>query len=297
MSVKSEPRQEFVELGISMKNYVIAAVSTVLVSVVGAAIIAYLVLTPAIGFRIGGIAIGATFIVISLLVTFGFYVSYVSRLGKVARTSQHLDLTAAHNYYLAGIIVGVIGVLVIIFVPLGSMMNFMSIPTPTPAMIADIAVPIIVAAILVGLVPAILNILGAFRLNAWANWYAFSHGTSYSARRIYDGSNVMKWGSIVTLIPMVSIAGGIMSFVGFYLTGSGLVSEFERETVISEPKRQEVISPPIQPVTSATAEGPKSIPTIPPNSTVSPLIRFCGKCGTKIEVDNARFCVACGSSL
>ncbi len=309
MSVKSEIRQEFVDLGESMKNYVVAAVSTIIVLIIAVAIIASQVFMSTMGFRLSWIIAAAAIMVISIFVTFGFYLSFISRLGKAGRVSGYPDLMTAHNYYLGAIIVGIVGVLLIIFVPLGSLMTFMSTTMPTPRMVLDVVVPIVVGAVLIGLVPAILNILGAFRLNAWANWYAFSHGASFTAKRIYDGSNLIKWGAIVTIIPMVSIVGAIMSFVGFYQTGAGFVSEFERATVPSEQVRREVVTAPMPMGTQTTQEGTKNIPfvtpsvapnvvpTVAPTSTPSPLVRFCGKCGSRVETDNARFCVTCGSSL
>ena len=153
------------------------------------------------------------------------------------------------------------------------------------------------------ILPIILQIIGVLALDSWTTAYVSSSSASPLARKLKEGIDVLKWETILSVIPFVSGLAEILVYIGFYQFGDALVKEFGPASM-----PQPVSVMPIWDNSEITS---KNSITISPNSVIprpsfapkgpvtTQKILFCPNCGENLEVypETPRFCPKCGKNF
>lgn len=250
------------------------------------------------------------FIFLYIVAVFVLYCLFLSNLGKVSKLTGIPQLQKAYTYYLWAFLSGfiVVGVIFLLFFGLfASTLNsiFSDYSGSSDSLMGMfmgsfmIYVILIVVAVLV---PTILKIIGVLAFSDWAVYSHQSNSLSPFIRQVKEGSDLMKWGTILSIVPFVSSIAELLELIGFFQVGSNLMKEYGPQTNPNPVQFQSYGSPPqdyqqTQRISSNYSPYPSSIPTSSPTQTTK--IRFCPHCGGNLENlgGNPRFCPSCGRNL
>jgi hypothetical protein len=239
-------------------------------------------------------------------------------MGNCAKTTGDEQLKKLYSMYLWSLIVGIILDITLPFIMYFGIYGIIVSTASSSDMYTFMGTLLtyIILIIAIAIIPSILQIIGVLAFVKWSEWYASASHYSFGSQKIRDGMNLLKWGTILSVIPFTSSIGAILVYVGFYQVGTALKLEFGG---YSQPMVQQMpmIAQPIIPAPNVPRQNTsmptvnmrnkdESEPTFPNENTLKPNINpsqnklsFCSGCGEKlIGLDPyPRFCPKCGKPL
>jgi hypothetical protein len=305
-----QTRRSFVELGDTMRKYVIVQLALMVVSFLMAGTMFSIMFSfNHIGPRVFmGFGVFVVILLILSIMILVYFLKYLSALKRVALATHDLKLEKSYKMQLWGFLLPIIGSIIGILIVMGSISLFINemmvlYETDSPASIEGmnaiipmvitqmnsvdfymprtlmLIIPAIFLMIIFGIIGLVLNIMGIMAFEEWSNNYFRMTSNSQSAYRITKGTELMKWGYILQIF--TAVIGTIVYLIGVYHTGTSIKEEFG-----SLLNQNEILypNPPVQP-TTISQNSEQKYP------------KFCMHCGSPINGGFAKFCSNCGKEI
>ncbi len=131
-----------------------------------------------------------------------------------------------------------------------------------------------------GIITLIFRIISAMKLDEWAEGLQAQFG--FSMRAIKEGTNLIKWGRIAVVIPLLNYFAGIIFMVGMTKAGNAIKTQFGEGGG-----------------NAISGMGGSLETSYMPSETFRPMGEFgrCPFCGSPIPDQDAGFCGMCGKKL
>jgi len=279
-------RKNLFEYGTYFKRTLQLAIVSIIVSFVGAMIIALGVTMLSFGLiTFGGIVLfGVVIISIIILV---FQIMMFIRIANAKNSSPHPELVKSYNFFLISLICSGVGAVIAIIDGIIAFVNplYFSWTLTIISTLASLGV-------------LIANLLGWQSLGKYIAAYSQETQPSQGFMMVSEGiktyittvyvvivANILSfivafigWGTLIVAI--VSLVASIVMFIAQFKIANGMIMIFGN-------------APQFQP---ATQQYGAPVPSVQPTTPSAQKERYCSKCGTKI-VGEAEFCTSCGETL
>ncbi|MHA1777705.1 MAG: hypothetical protein DRO88_00840 [Promethearchaeia archaeon] len=249
------------------------------------------------------------------------YIQYLLRLKEATDISQSTNLQQHYKFeiwsLILSIVLPIIAVIAVLglFVPLVLNSTYISINPVFQLFLAvnasvtqasytsflGIMILILIILLIFGILLFVFRVLSVLRLDDWASELLAQYGPNMA--EIKEGTNLIKWGVIIAIIPIASSVSTIVTLIGFTKAGKAIENTFAGGGFSSGSEFASYTSPaPGTLGTSGTPSGPNASGTTIPSTSLpqtngAPLELRCPYCGALIPSKDAKFCGVCGNAL
>lgn len=258
------------------------------------------------------IMIGSSLLMLGVaILVFVRYIQYLMRLKEACNASQNPKLLGHYKYEIRVLILSIIFPVVAIialftaFFPLTTNISLMIQPiyVTEPDMIQTMygfmigIIILILLLVVFAIVIFIFRILSVLRLDEWAEELQLQSPVSMTA--IKEGTNLIKWGVIIAIIPFLSSFSTIVLLIGYTKAGNAIANTFAAQDIAigSGPSFTSYTTP------STPTFGTTSMPNAGQTYTRSPPrtkplgSNLCPFCGAPLPSEDAKFCGTCGNAV
>ena len=254
------------------------------------------------------------FIIILLIGLYVFYrqIKYIISLKRASVATQESNLKRSYHMELSMIITSIIFpivLMIIVFSVLGNIsmgisdLEYLDSEEFLTSMLIRLGI-IWVVAMLFGIAIIVFKIIAAVSLDKWAETQE-RNLNHYLMLEMKQGTNYIKIGQIISVIPMISFLGPFLYYYGLGKAGKAMRDYYSQ----SEPQLADTKSYTSNYATSPSYYGnPKysaTPTTIPPKSSdvfqtftaSKPTQMFCPHCGAPLTESAPSYCPMCGKKI
>ncbi|MCK5345138.1 MAG: hypothetical protein KAR20_17130 [Candidatus Heimdallarchaeota archaeon] len=141
------------------------------------------------------------------------------------------------------------------------------------------------------LIPIVLQITSGINFAKWAETLSMQQPSNYLLHKMADSVKYIKWGRILSVIPMVYALGPFVVIYGFWTGGKAIMDVYTPRGGVNT---LNVHAPPLTSYEHSQSQGDYGGPTLRPVNTRSDVCVYCG--APKANPD-AAFCAVCGKEL
>ncbi|WP_457556979.1 hypothetical protein [Candidatus Harpocratesius sp.] len=260
------------------------------------------------------IVIAGIFLMIGVIIfLFVRYIQYLIQLKETCTVSENPKLLGHYKNEIRALILNILSPFIIIiafftiFIPFAT--NLLAMIQPIYIYMGDpdmsqpmygFAISILIFFLLFVIFLIVLvtfKILSALRLDEWAEELQAQFGESMTL--IKNGTNLIKWGVIISIIPFLNSISTIVILIGYTNTSSAIVNTFATENFAMGSRPMVSSNTTHSPHTSGETTMPNSGQTYSRSSTAVKQLGYnlCPFCGAPLPSDDAKFCGTCGNAV